>query len=1699
MVLNLSAVPPINWSLRTINEIPSVAVNDTSIARQRASVKWLMSKAFNNRVPDQLREPFYQDNEGQEHLKPQIVVGLGNATLYCQTLSNLYSDPNYQSLNHWSILQTLARKGVPVAESPEMPLTETVLIQTNPLRNNAHMSVIESLMILYAKEISSGDRIPNAIRRISGGNTTNNPSLNNQNFEQSLLTWISHACASLKRRIDQEIENGATDEQGVRLQSPNIPPVQDFQGLCDGVCLALLISYYCPKVIPWSHVRINYLPSVEDSIHNVLLVSSFSQKHLPYSVFHMTPEDVTYMRGSMKQNLVVLLADLFNLFEIHPAKCVCYPGMDCQVTRSASANVIMRKSTPPKEYQYVEQNNYSTPQHQQDEGFVVHRSRGVTTLSSIHNQVQEPLVPARLRQAKEKTNIESKADERGDGHAAGKPSNWEHSRRSSFAGRRSRRNSFSDDSQLTIENFGGSQDQLNTIGRNYERERERKTSTTSISAEPAIPLRSSIADARGTLQLGYDTDSGSEKQDRETEKNLRRQGSVDNVSQRNKEGDETPKRKTSFATLPSNTTTWQQQSVLSNQSGSDEMYSEEDTRPLVDATKLSSIRMKLEEKRRRIEQEKRKIEVELSKHQEKVGKAAFLQAINKGKAQTISTTSSEGGDKEHLPSSKETSSNNSVDGDNITKSSNKPSTNNQDDIEYGLDSKWETSSNESKRTPDIDPSDLDKYHHSIAMMNTNLHDIQQDIQRLATQQSQIHAQHLQAQQLMQAQQISNMLNQQQQLPPPPQPYGSQQMPGYQRSNFGSTTHIPNNSYNSRPPSRDPYSQQQQQQQQQQHMQYVNDHGQYINHPPPPIYSREGSFLNENGYNSNYNTYNSNHNHYQPQPPHYPMDHPNQYQSHQSYINRPPDYDDYPLSHRGRDPNSPQPNQFYLHESSPQPPPQHHQPQPPQRRTWAQSAAAQSYNDHSLVDVNAWQQGNKIQESRGTWRSSQNNLHQNNGGFMLHQNGGSGNDYPVHEKSYQNLFPVHSSPQHRQTPPRQQQQPQHQQQQRQAVPFEDMAPQSISFIGDDDDQVDQIEMNIELIPPSPQFHHSNHPTSRNSLPRPQKMIIPSGNDDFEPEVSLSKLNISSGSLTYRIPSPSRPALNANSFTDPQHEDPTVEKGFYISFDDNQPRKPKPPLRAKRSPKKEKSLDGIDRKDDIKLQRSFSQHEKRNSIQVEAPNRAATYNKYTDSVIHPIHMSNNNSSSDRRHFEDLTNQQHSDPNADVFTVHHTQSSSRLSSGGEPKENMALVIDTDAPTNDTAEEMEKKKEKIMLMSLQRRQRQEEDKARKELEVMQRREREREKEEEKTRKKEEQVAKRAAILEQHRLKKAIEEAEREGKPLDQRDYAKLHAHASPQQSAPPRLRAQKVTRPRPKTIHVESGSVDISEASSLSSRGKKGSSTNLTESPDEYPSTSSTPIGRRGSYKNSREPTLERGRTLSRIAVPTSRGTINNFRGRKSNSLMNLCDTDSGLGRSTPPRRAPSPGMGGRPTGVAGINRHLPSPSGPESLPPGLVSKRRGFDDGASDISSTPNSMMEYSGPKLYKQPAAKSNRGIILNAVEYCVFPGAVNRDAKQKVLEKIARSEAKHFLVLFRDAGCQFRALYSYWPENEQIVKLYGIGPSQVDEVMFDKFFKYNSGGKCFSQVHTKHLTVTIDAFTIHNSLWQGKKTNLPSKKDMALVV
>ncbi|XP_017797672.1 PREDICTED: patronin isoform X6 [Habropoda laboriosa] len=1500
---------------------------------------------------------------------------------------------------------------------------------------SAHMAVIEGLMVLYAKEVVTGDRVVSAIRRFDPQAEMDVPT----DHEKGLLLWISHASHALIAKI--ETEDGAGD----KTRLPELPAAKDFQSLCDGVGLAAVVAFYCPGELNWMDIRVSKRPSVADALHNLSLVHAFCNRCLPYSIFHMQPEDVTYMRGSMKQNLVVFLADMYNVLEIHPAKCVRYPGEEramqfldacprnshgvahkrslpqsiapipdlrSNLSVSAPGFTVVKapSSSSVKKSQSLQQTaeNYSHDDRRagSEESFVVHRGKGIPTLSSVADE---------------------KSVTRAD--AAGRPSNWEDQRRSSYAGRRSRRNSVSDDSQLTIENFGGSQDNLHNFGRNPDKEvgaHIGKRSTT----EPTLPARSSVQDVYGSGVQHILSDNG---YDKEEPARLRRQASnssLDNVALKqilhssendNLDGDTSKlasfanlsrqssdkginltyteqerddnksnlsikkhgqtngngnaEKKTTFATLP-NTTTWQQQS--NQQSQQVEQHSaDENGGNTIMASQLNNIRLKLEEKRRHIENEKRRMEVVMSKQRQKVGKAAFLQAVTKEISEDVR------------------------------------------DVEH----KWlEHDGNapfiETRRTPDIENMDLEQYHQSISLMNTSLSEIQADIQRLANQQNQIQQQHLMTQHQQQMQQQLQQL----------QSLSQQHM-----QNYGMTTINPLTSKLQEP---------------QQSQFYLHDQPQLQRRmwgQPPPTQSLANE-MSTVGYQ-------------QPMDPRYNTQ-PTAYQQ------------DIRLYQDTRNwgTHSPQQKGFVLHDA-------------PQEPRYLNGG------DHSLCNNQMSHPGSTYPSSASIFNqtppSSASPQHRN----AVHRISQLMSESPEPKRPTVHHIPIkcESPTEKRQVTALHAPVP--------APPVDDMKPQNISFIGNDDELTQGIR----------------------------------------------GLNITSGSRTYRIPSPTRPSISRNSFqphpslreATPSPSgtpevtplDPTDagEKGFYICFDNDAPKKPKPTLRVKRtSPKKERIVSSYVENEDF-------------TMRPDSPASAIDRQKQLEAQ-RDLDREKVLAIAEREFMQDIRYRELQRKAEREKQRHESIEEGRQSGVG-------LIIGNQLanPDPNSLDEMERKKERIMLLSLQRRRQQEELKERKEVEAQARREQEKLKAEEKARKKEEERQRRAAILEQHKVKKAIEEAEREGKVIDKELLNAIK---------PTKLRNKTATtRPRPKTIHVDAGA-ELDSGALTPSRGKKGSSSNLStasltsptmrrdyyrgsqdsltaahfderrsgplyrggslrvssvDSPDDgrgsSPCRSMNQLGRRGSYKTSRDVQEPQQQVRGRPKYPS----YQNFKGRKSNSLMNLCgsssdqdgmmcrytDTDSGLGRATPPRRAPSPGMGSM--------RHLPSPSGPGSLPPGLMTKRRMFDDGSSDVSSTPSSMMDYNGPRLYKQPTTKSNRGIMLNAVEYCVFPGTVNKEAKRRVLDEIARSESKHFLILFRDAGCQFRALYSYCPDREEVSKLYGTGPKQVIDKMFDKFFKYNSGGKCFTQVHTKHLTVTIDAFTIHNSLWQGKKVNLPNKKDMPLVI
>lgn len=93
---------------------------------------------------------------------------------------------------------------------------------------------------------------------------------------------------------------------------------------------------------------------------------------------------------------------------------------------------------------------------------------------------------------------------------------------------------------------------------------------------------------------------------------------------------------------------------------------------------------------------------------------------------------------------------------------------------------------------------------------------------------------------------------------------------------------------------------------------------------------------------------------------------------------------------------------------------------------------------------------------------------------------------------------------------------------QSPAIDDMAPQSISFIGDQD-SVDLSAVHSMKI----QQLFSPTPNSATNGRAPQQHNHHEGSQ-AQLEASLGKLNISSGSRTYRIPSPTRPLMTSKSF-------------------------------------------------------------------------------------------------------------------------------------------------------------------------------------------------------------------------------------------------------------------------------------------------------------------------------------------------------------------------------------------------------------------------------------------------------------------------------------------------------------------------------------------------------------------------------------------
>lgn len=341
------------------------------------------------------------------------------------------------------------------------------------------------------------------------------------------------------------------------------------------------------------------------------------------------------------------------------------------------------------------------------------------------------------------------------------------------------------------------------------------------------------------------------------------------------------------------------------------------------------------------------------------------------------------------------------------------------------------------------------------------------------------------------------------------------------------------------------------------------------------------------------------------------------------------------------------------------------------------------------------------------------------------------------------------------------------------------------------------------------------------------------------------------------------------------------------------------------------------------------------------------------------------------------------------HQSQPPVRQSMSPRPVSPLAVFIGLDGSVNTKPEpavtstsqlSMDKKREMIVQKSLKRKAEQEAKRLKIQEEAARKREEEYRKNEECERKKEEEKYRKQKILEEYKLKKHAEEEKKRGDTVDwvrsngSTSSLGLNGNHTNNKHATVVLNRQRGrfnsnascdtmsstgstgTKTRPKSLHVSNALVE--EFLSLDQRPAKTpaatSSSGLSSSPPAYNSS----LSRNDSFNP-----LQSNNNLSSTGSSRPRSALST-----SSKMLSSTSTSH-------------------------LSSIMPSM-------PTLYQRNRGPpSDGASDVGSN---FSEYTGPKLYVKPSQKSNRGIILNAINV-VLAGTVNAETKRKVIEVSASDE------------------------------------------------------------------------------------------------
>uniref|UniRef100_A0AAY4A2G0 Uncharacterized protein n=1 Tax=Denticeps clupeoides TaxID=299321 RepID=A0AAY4A2G0_9TELE len=321
-------------------------VYDSARAKIDANLRWLFAKAYGpGNVPEDQVDPFYSDQYGVEHIKPDVLQQLRSAELYCRVCVSIIRPEGPAAVTtHQAVIHTLGRHGIYAREPDGTPVSADDLGAT-PIKMSSHIPLIDGLMELFCKETVCVERCV----------TETHGSERPHDAETSMLLWINKVIAKLKQILEKELklkqqllESPCHQKVRYRRDQPScsmppLPLLRELIDVCDGTALLATIHYYCPLQLRLEDVCLKEVASLADSVYNLQVLRRFSDQHLN-SCLHITTEDLLYCPPVLKCNILAFLAELFHCFEIVKPEFV--QPRDLQEVKDARAIMQPARSLP---------------------------------------------------------------------------------------------------------------------------------------------------------------------------------------------------------------------------------------------------------------------------------------------------------------------------------------------------------------------------------------------------------------------------------------------------------------------------------------------------------------------------------------------------------------------------------------------------------------------------------------------------------------------------------------------------------------------------------------------------------------------------------------------------------------------------------------------------------------------------------------------------------------------------------------------------------------------------------------------------------------------------------------------------------------------------------------------------------------------------------------------------------------------------------------------------------------------------------------------------------------------------------------------------------------------------------------------------------------------------------------------------------